>query len=83
MSRLVIYIRQPLPSRAEMRADVKRAIQGINKWFEDHPRRRVCNTGIWCGEILRIPRGKVEANLKELLRMKLKEKTTQEKANGR
>jgi len=46
MTSFIVYKRM---TKSEYKKAAKEALDGIKKWFDDNPKRRVCNAGLWHG----------------------------------
>ena len=46
MASFFVYKRM---TKMEYKKAAKEALDGIKKWFDDNPKRRVCHAGLWQG----------------------------------
>lgn len=46
MAGFIVYKRM---SKSEYKKAAKEALDGIKKWFDDNPKRRVCRAELWHG----------------------------------
>jgi hypothetical protein len=46
MASFVVYKRM---NKSEYKKAAKEALNGIKKWFDENPKRRVCHTELWQG----------------------------------
>ena len=60
-------------SEKEIRKTAKDAIVGIKKFFEEHPRRRVCHAELWYGKQVAIRRNSVDEEIQKVVEETLAE----------
>lgn len=60
MARLVVY--KTIPNNT-IKREGKKAVAGVEKWFADNPKRRVCNAKVWYGKRAKIRKGHVQEDM--------------------
>jgi len=54
-----MFIISALMTKQEVAEMAAAAIKGIEKWFEEHPKKKVCNAELFYGKHYKIHRGTV------------------------
>ena len=54
----MIFVYGKVPAK-EIRKEAKESVTLIEDWFEANPKRKVCNTKVWYGKMVKIHKGKV------------------------
>lgn len=64
MAGILFYARIP---DGELRSQVSEAVENINKWFEQNPKRRVCRCELWYGKFQSIKRRDVQTQIESVV----------------
>lgn len=60
MGTFVLY--KTIPN-STIKREGEKAVAGIEKWFADNPKRRVCNAEVWYGKRAKIRKGHVQEDM--------------------
>jgi hypothetical protein len=70
---MMFVVYQTIPEK-EIRQTAKESIEGVTKWFAEHPKRRICRVEVWYGRQIKVKRTTVAQQINEAAEAAIKGK---------